>query len=231
MASIAEGNTDNTINPNKTAEDMTSTWNKWKAKGEELANKANAEKNKLAQEASEYSAQQQEKAKSRWGNLKGKWSEQTANAKAMVNEKRAQFEEYKASNKGKSLDQKLTEGTEGLKETAGNLYQKGKDGYEAAGQAKDVAKEEAARVHAETSAGILAGTEEESTGGMEANTPMQNSSGAYTVGGRRRRRKSRKKKKKSKRKSRRKKTRKRKSRKSRKKRRKKSKKSRRRRRR
>lgn len=104
-----------------------------------------------------------------------------------------------------------------------------KDNAEQAGR---VAKDEAKRVHAETSAGILAGTEKESTGGLGANTPMASMSGkSVSMGGRRRRRKSRKKKKNSKRKSRRKKTRKRKSRKSRKKRRKKSKKSRRRRRR
>lgn len=228
MASIAEGNT---INPNKTAEDMTSAWNKWKAKGEELANKANAERNKVQGELTQDLAEGREKANSGLGNLKEKWSEQTANAKAMADEKRAQFEEYKASNEGKSLHERLNEGTEGLQEGVGNAYQKTVDGYKAAGEAKDVAKAEAERVHAETSAGILAGTEEESTGGLGANTPMQSSSGAATVGGRRRRRRSRKKKKKSKRKSRRKKTRKRKSRKSRKKRRKKSKKSRRRRRR
>jgi len=232
---VTEGNT---INPNETAKGVASAWDKWKARGEEFVNNANAEKDKLVQEGIENMAKQQERATSGWGNLKGKWSEQKAKAKAMVDEKRAQFKEYQASNAGKSLHQKMDEGTEGLKQSVEDAYQKGVEGYEAAGQAKDVAKQEAARVHAETVsktqsyAGDLAGTESKSPGGMGANTPMQSSPGSsYSVGGRKRRRKSRKKKKKSKRKSRRKKTRKRKSRKSRKKRRKKSKKSRRRRRR
>ena len=120
---------------------MTSAWNKWKAKGEELANKANAERNKVQGELTQDLAEGREKANSGLGNLKEKWSEQTANAKAMADEKRAQFEEYKASNEGKSLHERLNEGTEGLQEGVGNAYQKTVDGYKAAGEAKDVAKQ------------------------------------------------------------------------------------------
>ena len=105
----------NTINPNETAKDMTSAWAKWKAKGEEFANKANAEKDKLVQEGAENMAQQQEKATSGWGNLKGKWSEQKAKAKAKLDENKAQFEEYKASNAGKSLHERFGDGAQGLK--------------------------------------------------------------------------------------------------------------------
>ena len=228
MASIAEGNTKNATKGFmgfiKGAQD----------KMNEGVQRAQEEGGKVSGELSEDLAKQREKATSGWGNLKGKWKEQTAKAKAKVDQTTAQFEEYKASNAGKTLNEKMTEGANGLKQGAEDAYQQGVDSYEAAGQATDVAKQEAARVHAEEVLKLESddGQEERTEGeGEEQRTEGEGEQRKMEGGRRRRRRRSRKKKKKSKRKSRRKKTRKRKSRKSRKKRRKKSKKSRRRRRR
>lgn len=228
----------NTIDPEKTTEGVMNFVNNINAKTGSIANNIGNGARELGNDATNNFNAQREKANVLIADGQLKWSEKKAQAKAMADEKRADFENFKAKrqqqiDRGESYEAGWNE----LKNMGKNAYQKGVEGIETGKEAGKVMKQAAIEQHAVTAsktqsdAGDLAGQESKSTGGMGANAPMLSSSGAATVGGRRRRRRSRKKKKKSKRKSRRKKTRKRKSRKSRKKRRKKSKKSRRRRRR
>ena len=234
---VSDNNTpvsdNNTIDPEKTTEGVMNFVNEINAKTGSIANNIGNGARELGNDATNNMNAQREKANVLIADGQLKWSEQKAKYKTMADEKRAEFENFKAKrqqeiNNGESYKT----GINGLKNMFNKAGEKANQLNEDRKKAQEVATNEAKRVHAETSAGILAGKESKTTGGLGANTPMQSSpGGSYTVGGRRRRRKSRKKKKKSKRKSRRKKTRKRKSRKSRKKRRKKSKKSRRRRRR
>ena len=222
----------NTIDPEKTTEGVMNFVNNINAQTGSIANNIGNGARELGNDATNNINAQREKANNLIADGQLKWSEQKEKGKQWKEQKQAEFENFKAKRQ-QEIDngESYNAGVNGLKNMFNQAGEKANQLNEDRKKAQEVATNEAKRVHAETSAGILAGEESKPTGGMGANTPMLSSSGAATVGGRRRRRRSRKKKKKSKRKSRRKKTRKRKSRKSRKKRRKKSKKSRRRRRR
>ena len=172
------------------------------------AEEAQAAARQLKEEAEAQKAQLEQQATEARGLVESK----TAEVKQQVESTQAEVEAEIAQNQAEIdamgpnvVNGRVAQGFSKRKDykdkTAANM-KKFKDNAERAGR---VAKDEAKRVHADkvsSMAGDLAGLALPPKGGLEANTPMQSSSGAYTVGGRRRRRKSRKKRRKSRKKSR-----------------------------
>ena len=198
---VSDNNTpvsdNNTIDPEKTTEGVMNFVNEINAKTGSIANNIGNGARELGNDATNNMNAQREKANLLIADGQLKWSEQKAKYKTMADEKRADFENFKAKrqqeiNNGESYKT----GINGLKNMFNKAGEKANQLNEDRKKAQEVATNEAKKSTAEKSAGILAGQESKSTGGLGANTPMQSSpGGSYTVGGRRRRRKSRKKRK------------------------------------
>ena len=95
-------------------------------------------------------AQQQEKATSGWGKVRGNLDNIVAQGREARDNAKANLDAKMEKNKDRTLHDALIEGQTGIKQGAEDAYQEGVKGYETAGQAKEVAEQEAARVHAET---------------------------------------------------------------------------------